>query len=230
MVKASTKRPKRLTPELGTGRDATRERLLQTAYRAFQRNGYLNTTIKGICTSAGYTRGAFYSNFQSKEELFETIYFRANRRQTEQIQRAVHAAIDASQEKGSTESADLASIICTALRTLNFGTGDEVEWFGMVTELRGASVHDQASRKVLVKAQDNLYGQLESLVNYVQSQTCSILALPARDVVVLAVGLYERQLSSNPPLPDETNTVNAVDSLERLLRAITIDSDRNRKH
>lgn len=180
--------------------------------------------------SAGYTRGAFYSNFQSKGELFETIYFQANRWQTEQIQRAVRTAIDASQKKRSAESADLASIICTALRTLNFGTGDEVQWFGMVTELRGASVHDQASRKVLIKAQDDLYGQLESILNYVQNQTGSTLALPVRDVVVLAVGLYERQLSSNPPMRGETHTVNAVDSLERLLRAITIDSGRSRKH
>ncbi|AXR73636.1 TetR/AcrR family transcriptional regulator [Auritidibacter sp. NML130574] len=59
MVKASTKRPKRLAPEPGTGRDATKERLIQTAYREFLRNGYLNTTIKGICASAGYTRGHF---------------------------------------------------------------------------------------------------------------------------------------------------------------------------
>ncbi|PXA75852.1 hypothetical protein DCC24_09375 [Auritidibacter sp. NML100628] len=100
----------------------------------------------------------------------------------------------------------------------------------MVTELRGVSVHDQASRKVLIKAQDDLYGQLESLLTYVQNQTGSTLALPVRDVVVLAVGLYRRQLSSNPPMPGETHTVNAVDSLERLLRAITIDSGRSRKH
>ncbi|MBU9165484.1 TetR/AcrR family transcriptional regulator [Burkholderia multivorans] len=47
----------------------TRERLLRTAYVLFVRKGYVATSIEQIAATAGYSRGAFYSNFTSKAEL-----------------------------------------------------------------------------------------------------------------------------------------------------------------
>ncbi|AIO30520.1 bacterial regulatory s, tetR family protein [Burkholderia cenocepacia] len=47
----------------------TRECLLRTAYVTFTRKGYVATSIEEIAATAGYSRGAFYSNFSSKTEL-----------------------------------------------------------------------------------------------------------------------------------------------------------------
>lgn len=59
----------------------TRQNLLDAAARVFIRRGFAAASIEAITAEAGYTRGAFYSNFESKEELFvellqERVYTR----------------------------------------------------------------------------------------------------------------------------------------------------------
>jgi AcrR family transcriptional regulator len=57
----------RLTRE--QSRDQTRERLLDAAQAIFMKKGFVGTSVEDIALGAGYTRGAFYSNFSSKAEL-----------------------------------------------------------------------------------------------------------------------------------------------------------------
>lgn len=48
----------------------TRSRLLSSAREVVAREGYENASVDLIAENAGYSKGAFYSNFQSKEEVF----------------------------------------------------------------------------------------------------------------------------------------------------------------
>jgi AcrR family transcriptional regulator len=50
-------------------RDDTRERLFEAAARVFEEQGIGGASIEAIAAAAGFTRGAFYSNFNSKDEL-----------------------------------------------------------------------------------------------------------------------------------------------------------------
>lgn len=50
--------------------EATRARLIQSAEKIFARDGFEAAKLEEIAADAGYTRGAFYSNFASKEDLF----------------------------------------------------------------------------------------------------------------------------------------------------------------
>ncbi len=50
-------------------REQTRERLLEAARKTFVKNGLTATSVADIAEAAGYTRGAFYSNFDGKPEL-----------------------------------------------------------------------------------------------------------------------------------------------------------------
>ena len=58
----------RLTRE--QSKDQTRERLLDAAQAIFMKKGFVAASVEDIAAAAGYTRGAFYSNFGSKSELF----------------------------------------------------------------------------------------------------------------------------------------------------------------
>ena len=49
---------------------ATRRKLLLAAEQTFARDGYEAARLEDIAAQAGYTRGAFYSNFDSKEDIF----------------------------------------------------------------------------------------------------------------------------------------------------------------
>lgn len=62
----------------------TRERLLAAAERVFARHGYGGASIDLISAEAGYSKGAIYSNFESKEEVFlELARVYMERRMTE---------------------------------------------------------------------------------------------------------------------------------------------------
>jgi AcrR family transcriptional regulator len=50
-------------------RDDTREKLFEAAARVFEEQGIGGASIEAIAAAADLTRGAFYSNFKSKDEL-----------------------------------------------------------------------------------------------------------------------------------------------------------------
>ena len=50
--------------------EATRRKLLLAAERVFARDGFEAARLEDIAGLAGYTRGAFYANFESKEDIF----------------------------------------------------------------------------------------------------------------------------------------------------------------
>jgi AcrR family transcriptional regulator len=50
--------------------EATRRKLLQAAEQLFARDGFEAARLEDIAAEAGYTRGAFYANFESKEDIF----------------------------------------------------------------------------------------------------------------------------------------------------------------
>lgn len=54
-------------------REHTRERLMDAAYQVFAEVGVTAASVEQITERAGFTRGAFYSNFDSKVELFFAI-------------------------------------------------------------------------------------------------------------------------------------------------------------
>lgn len=58
------------TKPLSKRRAKTRQRLLNAAREVFAREGFGRSTVEQVCEAAGFTRGAFYSNFSSLDELF----------------------------------------------------------------------------------------------------------------------------------------------------------------
>ncbi|WP_432165198.1 TetR/AcrR family transcriptional regulator [Streptomyces sp. bgisy031] len=55
-------------------RPQTTARLLEAAQETFAERGFYGTSIEMISERAGLTRGAFYSNFRNKEELFFALF------------------------------------------------------------------------------------------------------------------------------------------------------------
>ena len=54
-------------------REATRARLLDGARQVIADQGVHGASVEAICEAAGFTRGAFYSNFASRDELVLAI-------------------------------------------------------------------------------------------------------------------------------------------------------------
>ena len=56
-------------PPITARRAQTRDRLLAAARTVFAEHGVEGASVEEICEAAGFTRGAFYSNFSSRSEL-----------------------------------------------------------------------------------------------------------------------------------------------------------------
>lgn len=54
-------------------RAETRQALIDAAGRVFAERGFAASSVEAIAAEAGFTRGAFYSNFRTKEELFAEL-------------------------------------------------------------------------------------------------------------------------------------------------------------
>ncbi|MEU9270923.1 helix-turn-helix domain-containing protein [Streptomyces sp. NPDC048251] len=64
----------RTTRRVTRRRVRTRARLLDAAFEVFAAKGFGRVSIEEVCEAAGYSRGAFYSNFDSLDELFFALY------------------------------------------------------------------------------------------------------------------------------------------------------------
>jgi AcrR family transcriptional regulator len=74
---------KRLTRE--ETREQTTQRLLDAAAKVIARKGLDATSVEDIAEAAGYSRGAFYSNFSAKEDLFIELLRRDHARVTAEL-------------------------------------------------------------------------------------------------------------------------------------------------
>lgn len=64
-------------------KQTTRQRILVSAARLFNRNGFSEVTIGEIMTAAGLTHGGFYRHFKSKDELHSEVIAQFLRRPPE---------------------------------------------------------------------------------------------------------------------------------------------------
>jgi AcrR family transcriptional regulator len=70
----------------------TRDLLLRAAEQVFARVGYEKAQVEGIAEAAGFSKGALYAHFRSKEELFLALYEAKNAGQQARLRHALDSA------------------------------------------------------------------------------------------------------------------------------------------
>jgi AcrR family transcriptional regulator len=73
----------------------TRQLVLDAAERLFVANGFAATSLDDIAREAGFSKGAVYSNFEGKTDLFFAIVEQQFEQLATQLRRAVEAEDDA---------------------------------------------------------------------------------------------------------------------------------------
>lgn len=110
---------------------ANREALLAAAGRVFRRVGYAGATIDAIADEAGFTKGAVYSHFDSKADLFLTLL--EERVETRARQQAADLEEHAARQ-------DVAAFIESVWRT----SRADPAWQLVVLEFRLVAARDEA--------------------------------------------------------------------------------------
>jgi len=93
-----------LTPE--RRRQQTREHLLAAAAQVFAERGFHGASLDEVATVAGFTKGAVYSNFKSKEDLFLALF----RARYEQEAEVLRATLDASEIPSQARLSDFVAL------------------------------------------------------------------------------------------------------------------------
>lgn len=99
-------------------RSQTRLRLLEAALQVFAEVGFAEASIDEISRRAGFSRGAFYSNFDTREDLFLALHDHQVTRVLEKHSRV----LDGEVAKGATALRELAARLAHV-------DEDEVRWY-----------------------------------------------------------------------------------------------------
>ena len=137
--------PRRVTRR----RVETRNRLLTAAYEVFAEEGFGRASVERICERAGYTRGAFYSNFHSLDELFLALW--------EQRSAAMLADV-----RGALESvaADGVRDVHDAVRRLERAVPLEEAWFRISAEFTAHALRTPGLRRAVAAREEAIVAAL----------------------------------------------------------------------
>jgi AcrR family transcriptional regulator len=153
-----------LTPE--RRRAMTRQHLLDAAAIVFARHGFHGATLDEVATTAGFSKGAVYSNFKSKDDLFlELLDDRIDRE---------FAVVSEILESGSHEMADQFPRIRALFRSDTFWSEDFVTlWLEFVLYARRnpearakLAASAQRSRALVQQLIEHEYAAVGASTNY----------------------------------------------------------------
>ena len=119
----------------------TRSALLDAAAELFAERGLQGTSVEAIAERAGFTRGAFYSNFRTKEELFAEL-----------LQQRVYAAYRAMIQGQLDDPKPLPSVQATAETLARVQEHPDGAWlFRLWLELLSQAGRDDELRTLAVE-------------------------------------------------------------------------------
>lgn len=153
-----------------TPRGEVRERILCAAMSVFARHGFAGATIDAIADAAGFTKGAVYSNFGSKDDLF----FALLDRQIEHRRDAVVALVEAAGERPSMHTVG-------ALLTREFR--ENQDWQMLFVEYWLRAMRDPDVRSRFVEHRRAVRASIEDAVRLLEP------SLDAKSAAVLLLAL-----------------------------------------
>ncbi|MYW97655.1 helix-turn-helix transcriptional regulator [Amycolatopsis rubida] len=210
---ASLETPKRMTRR----RAETRRRVMAAAYEVFAETGIRDAPVELICDRAGFTRGAFYSNFASKEELFLAIYEVEMRERAERLRGAVEEAVDRA------ASGPVDEVLREAGLLFMESLAADETWYLLNAEFRAQALRQPDLRAPAAAAERRFHEALADILRNLLDRLDMRLTVDPRSAVVTVVALYETMLERAilDELPDKADSRYLTDVLPRLLTALT---------
>ncbi|KRC89404.1 hypothetical protein ASE25_07270 [Terrabacter sp. Root85] len=192
-------------PRISARRQATRDRVLEAASEVFAERGFHGATVEDICERAGFTRGAFYSNFSSKDDLVVELSRRHSEALVDRIRRA---------SKREHASAD------EVLRDVFAALADDSRerWLVLTTEFTLHAIRDADARRTWAAQQRRVRDELVSVVDEAVSRQGLTLPIPTDLFVRVAIALAQGSMTQRLVEPRSL----AVGELERTVLPILL--------
>lgn len=171
----------------------TRDRLFDAAIEVFAEVGLQRAAVETICARAGFTRGAFYSNFLSKEELFLALLEREFAHRADELHRKALAIEPTLRSRaGQLSTAEAARYIADFVAPAD----DAVAWFILETEFLLLAMRDPSIAPEHHLFMDRFYASISPIVEQIIAAAGRRFTIPAERVMPVLSGVYERALRS----------------------------------
>jgi AcrR family transcriptional regulator len=166
--------------------------LLDAALDAFAERGFHGASVEDVCERAGFSRGAFYSNYSSKTELFIALYHR----QSERVMVALdESAFPAAQVEGR----DIAAVVTEAMTSVPH----DRRWFLINAEFALHAVRNPAAGASFAAARARTRERFAKHVTEVLAQMNLELTVPADDLARWLFALNEGGVAQAYVEPDK---------------------------
>jgi AcrR family transcriptional regulator len=169
----------------------TRERLIGQAHQVFLRRGFHVATLEEIAAEAGVTKGAVYSNFESKADLFMAVLDARKRVRLDLFERVRSSA-------SSMEDSARAHV------RVILDDDPDGRWASALVEAWAASEGDKAFRARLAAVSEDINGKVGELIAEIAARGDLELPYPAERIAqigaAVARGLLLQRLHDPRPL------------------------------
>lgn len=155
----------------------TRERLLRAAAKVFARHGFDGASLGQVAEEAGYTKGAVYSNFDSKDDLFTALIEAHCQDSLEQTRRLLQSPGPADERLQGIGDRLAGQIV-----------GDR-DWTRLFIEFWTQSLRDPRLRRRFLAAWGATRAGFTQLIEQHARDSGSALALPADQLASLAMAV-----------------------------------------
>ncbi len=166
-------------------REATRQRLLDAAAQVFAEVGLAAASVEAVCERAGYTRGAFYSNFESKEELFLELTRQVSRERIAAVRARVSAL--EGRDKNRERPAGAVAIIEQVLDISN----DDRLGVLLMSEIRIHALRNGSFADAYLAQEDEMVDSVAEIVTDIADRRGLALRVPAVEAAQLMLMAWE---------------------------------------
>lgn len=169
----------------------TRTRLLNAAQEVFTEDGVRAASVEAICARADFTRGAFYSNFSSKEELFLALLEREFQRRIREFEdKAVELEPMFRERTGEVTPKEAEDLI------VRFFYPDDaaLEWYVLETEFLLLAMRDPAVAPEHLQFISQFESALGETVETIVRVAGREFTLPVSRVLPIFASVYESAL------------------------------------
>ncbi|WP_083451514.1 TetR/AcrR family transcriptional regulator [Leucobacter celer] len=205
-------------------RQETRTRLLDAAIEVFAEEGLQGASVEAVCARAGFTRGAFYSNFSSKEQLFLALLEREfEHRAADLAEKARELEPTLRERSGCISPAEAARYIAEFFAPAR----DATAWFVLEAEFLLLAMRDPSIAPGHHEFMDRFYASIAGIVEQVVAAAGRRFVIPVERAMPVLSGVYERALRAAALAgPEENGAFDELgDRLAELFFALTEEAN-----
>ncbi len=170
-------------------REATRERVLDAARDVFAERGVFGGSVEDICARAGFTRGAFYSNFEDKADVLRALIAREHARLLAHLDAGLEL-VDGSAAIGL-DTDPRATLASVADRLLESVPADRM--FSLIQgELEIHAVRDPEVARAFLEADARFRARIAEFLERGLARLGRELLVPLEDATDAVIAIVER--------------------------------------